>query len=162
MERVIKQFTIKTLSPEYVDKLVAAGADYFIEADWKKNNINCNSPGFRNLCLEYLDNPFVGVYLAIDDKDDVVGFSIIYCQNDYTVEMIGDMFLFAVRPDWRGTLVARSLAELSVALWKAWGVKRIYIECAPGLDDPQHLNLFKNLWGKLGFEPVGIVMKLDL
>jgi GNAT superfamily N-acetyltransferase len=72
--------------------------------------------------------------------------------------MIGEMFMYYVAPEWRGTLVSRSLVEASVEQYKVWGCKRAYAEAASGLEDPRALKYFNNLWAKFGYREIGTVV----
>lgn len=155
-------FNIIKLNEHYIERLVDAAKVFFAESDFKENGIECDTDTFRKLLHEYIYNPYVGAIIAVDEQDNVVGYILIYCQQDYTVQLIGDLYLFFVQPEWRGTKVGRSLVEAAVKQWKEWGCKRVYTEAASGIQEPQYLTMFKNLWAKFGFTEIGVVMKLEL
>ena len=152
-------FDIVTMEAEHLDLVVEAGVEFFNESNlngW----LTVNRAGYRTMLEDSLDNGGVASFLAVS-CNQVVGYIHIYCQNEYTVEPVGELFQFFVRPEWRGTGVARSLIEAAQAQYIAWGCKRAYAEAAPGLRDPRHLNLFRNLFGKFGYEPIGATFMKD-
>lgn len=152
-------FDIVTMGPEHLDLVVEAGLEFFAESNlhpW----LTVNTAGFRTMLEESIGQPNIRSILAVS-CGQVVGYIHIYYQTEYTVEPVGELFQFFVRPEWRGTGVARALLEESQRQYRAWGCKRAYAEAAPGLRDPRHLNLFRNLFGKYGYEPIGATFMKD-
>lgn len=136
-----------------VEDIVAAAIRFHGESD-NAGIVHYNEDKYRSLVTAYICNQYVASFVARDKSDQLIGYIHIYCQDDWTEEMIGEMFQFYVAPEWRGRGVARELVGLADQKWKEWGCKRVYAEAASGVN-PQ---LFCNLYNKFGFKQAGLVM----
>lgn len=129
---------------------------------WNESNFNNGSltlaPDFWKSTVSH----HIGLHdtAAICAKVDgaIVGYVLIYYQTDYTKEKIGEMFQFYVKPEMRGTPVARSLVSSAVEQYEEWGCKRAYCEASPGISHRDHLGMFSNLWAKYGYSEIGVTL----
>lgn len=155
------QFTIRPMMvPADMEQVCRLAERFFYESSFRGLTINLDA--YRKTIMDYYRYPSVKSLVAVTDQGDIVGYIHIYCQQDYTVELIGEMYQFYVAPEYRGTKVSRSLIEGAVAQYKMWGCAVAYCECAPGMEDEKHLQTFSNLWVKYGYKPVGRAFMLDL
>lgn len=154
-----EEFPIETLTRMRFEPMLDCAQCLFDESNFN-GVLTASRPKYRMLLERNIAHPGAKAFIAMDNEF-VVGYILIYCQNDYTEEMIGEMFQFYVRPEYRGSMVARSLIKRACQQWDEWGCVRTYAEASPGFTDIQHLMLFKNLWRKFNFEQVGIIMLRD-
>lgn len=142
-----------------LDQLVDLAADFYDESNFL-GPLRISKENYKKTIAPYIENDNVAAILAV--KDGVIlGYLHIYWQTDFTIERIGEVYQFYVRPDYRGSGVARALVETAVAQYAKWNCVRGYVEAAPGMDKPEHLKLFENLWGRVGYNKIGIVMMGD-
>lgn len=146
-------YDIVTMGEEHLDLVVEAGVAFFRESN-NDGRLTVSVENYRRLIEAYIGHPQAKSIVAIS-CGQVVGYTHIYYQQDFTVERVGELFQFFVRPEWRGTGVARGLVEAANTQYEAWGCSRAYAEAAPGLKDRRALGLFGNLFGKFGYTPVG-------
>lgn len=139
-----------------IDRLVELGSRFYSESNFHKG-LTLSTDNFRKLLEEYIGHVHVGAIVAVVDEV-IVGYCLVYGQNDFTEEMIGELYQFYVLPEYRSSGIARALAEEAVRLYDVWGCRRAYAEASPGMSDPNHINLFKNLWGKVGYFQIGVTM----
>lgn len=151
-----EEFPVEKLNRMRFEPLMDCAQCLFDESNFN-GVLTASRDKYRHLLNHYVSSPYVAGFIAMDNEV-VVGYVLIYCQEDYTVERVGELFQFFVRPEYRGSMVARSLIKAATQQWDEWGCVRTYAEAAPGFDDIKHLMLFKNLWRKFGFEQVGITM----
>lgn len=148
------EFTIERLDRFNFEDAITAGRTFFAESDFSQN-MTPDENKYRSLIYRHIGAEHTAGILAVTPQGKVIGYAYIYCQNDYTVELVGEMFQFYVLPEARGTMVARSIVQEVVKQFDIWGCVRNYAEAAPGLSDARVVKLFSNLWGKFGFKPVG-------
>lgn len=139
-----------------IPQLVELGARFYAESNFR-GSMEMSKVNYQRTLEKYIDLPRVAAILAVKDGE-VLGNAYIYAQNDYTEETVGELYQFYVRPEYRGTGVARSLAESAVLQYAEWNCKRAYVEGSPGFDQLQHLPQFENLWGRFGFKKIGVVL----
>jgi GNAT superfamily N-acetyltransferase len=152
------QFTIKKLDRLLLPAAMDCARTFFYESDFS-TTLTPDPEKYEKLITSYVGTPDAAGILAVDDNGKVLGYAHIYRQNYYTKEWIGEMFQFYVRPETRGTQVARSIAKAVTQQFDECVTARDYIEAAPGLSDPSAVKLFCNLWRKFGFRDVGQTMQ---
>lgn len=150
------EFYVRPAVKMDLDQLVELGARFYQESNFLKG-ASMSKKNYRQTLDRYIGLPYTAGILAVRDGQ-VIGYVYIYAQSDYTVELIGECYQFFVLPEYRGSGVARALVEAAVLQYADWKVARAYVEAAPGMDDPQHIGQFKNLWGRYGYQQIGIVM----
>lgn len=138
-----------------VDEIVALAKGFFEESNLSKN-LTLKEANWRRTVTDYIDYESVNAIIAVVNGN-IVGYCLVYWQEDYTVERIGEMYQFYVLPEFRKTIVPRSLIKYAVKQYEEWGCKRCYLDASPGMGDTQ-LKSFENLWGKFGYEKVGMTM----
>ena len=153
-------FTIYKAGRADISDITEKAVQFFSESDFN-GNLTANPDRYRDMLYDFIDNPHVASFVA-RSGEDVVGYIHIYCQSDYTNELVGEMYQFYVDPNFRGKGVARALVSRAVEQYREWGCKRAYSEAAAGFDDGgKNLRLFINLWKKAGYTEKGIVMVKD-
>jgi len=152
-------FTVSKAGRGDVYDITSAAIAFYQESDFA-GKLPPNPDKYKGLLYEFIDNPYVASFVARDNESqDLLGYIHIYCQNDYTDDLVGEMFQFYVSPKARATGVSRALVDAAVAQYKQWGCKRAYAEASPGFaDDGKNIRLFVNLWKKSGYTEKGIVM----
>lgn len=134
-----------------------AACEFFAESDWQ-GRATLRKDKYAKLLEQYCGHPYVKSILAFVDNA-LAGYIHIYCQDDYTEELIGELYQFYVRKPYRGTKVARLLSQAADEQYKAWGCLRGYVEEAHGGSGRMMSSkLFNNLWSKVGFRPMGTVL----
>lgn len=139
-----------------IPQLVDLGARFFGESN-QLGGATMSREKYQRTLETFINHDLVAAIVA-DVDGEIVGYVHIYAQDDATVELIGDLYQFYVIPEYRGTGVSRELAKAAVSQYAEWNCKAAYIEAAPGMADPHHLQLFENLWGRVGFKKIGLVM----
>lgn len=91
----------------------------------------------------------------IDGK--LVGFGSLVIATGFFNEREADIDKFYVQPKYRGTGIARMLAENLVKLAIANDARVIYALCGSGIDEKND-KMFENLWKKFGFKKTGCLM----
>lgn len=84
----------------------------------------------------------------------LVGVLSMYLARTYYKEIEGDIVIFYVHPDYRGTGVARGLVNAMDSLTKKNNVSIIYTSSGSGMKGNNN-NLYANLFKKFGFEELG-------
>lgn len=156
---MIEEYPTEKLTRMRFEPMLDCAQTFFDESNFN-GVLTPSRPKYRKLLEYHIANSQAAGYVAMDNEV-VVGYVLIYCQDDYTEEMIGELFQFFVRKEYRGTMVARSLIKRACDQWDEWNCKRTYAEAAPGFEDVRNLMLFKNLWGKFGFGQIGITMSRE-
>lgn len=152
-------FLVREAMQSEIPAIVELAGEFFKESNFSRSGLTVDLAAYRKTIENYWRYPSVMSIVALcRDTGQLLGYVHIYCQRDYTVELVGEMYQFYVRPDARGTLVPRELVRAACAQFDAWGCKRSYAECAPGLPDQKSVKTFANLWGKFGFKQIGITM----
>ena len=103
-----------------------------------------NDPWSENSIASELDNR-LSSWLVSLDEDKVVGYV-----GSQTVLGETDMMNIAVHPDYRGRRIATELIEALIDVLSKQGSHSLMLEVRAS-NDPA-----KNLYAKLGFDPVGI------
>lgn len=152
-ETLLDMIQVIDAGPEHVEQIVALGCRFFDESDFH-NNLNVDADEFRRTIKDHMGLPSVAAKIAVHNGV-VVGYVLIYCQKDYTKELIGELYQFYVCPEYRGTPTARLLVQAAINQYDDWGCVRAYAEASPGFSDPRHLKLFENLWKKHGYVLTG-------
>lgn len=150
-------FEIVRGTREHLDQLVALGARFFEESNFAGRGVTISLDNYRKTISEYIDFYSVAAICAVREGQ-VIGYIHIYFQNDFTVERIGEVYQMYVAPEYRGSGVARSLVESAVLQYADWNCARGYVEASPGMQAEEHLKLFENLWGRVGYKKIGLVM----
>lgn len=91
----------------------------------------------------------------IDGK--LVGFGALVIATEFFEEREADIDKFYVQPEYRGTGIARMLAENLVKLAIANDARVIYALCGSGIDEKND-KMFENLWKKFGLKKTGCLM----
>jgi GNAT superfamily N-acetyltransferase len=149
-------FIVRRARREDLEAMVDLGASFFGESN-RLGGATMSRKNYRASLEPYFDHPLVAAFLAERDGQ-LIGNAYIYAQNDATEEYIGDLYQFYILPEYRGTGVSRALADLADKQYADWKCKSGYLEAAHGMKGERHLKLFENLWGRLGFKKIGIVM----
>lgn len=139
-----------------IPQLVELGAAFYQESNFL-GTLTMSKNNYQRTLERYIDHPLVAAIVAVKGGE-ILGYVHIYAQNDYTEELVGEVFQFYIRPEYRGSGISRALAESAVLQYAEWKVARGYVEAAPGMDAEEHLKLFENLWGRVGYKKIGIVM----
>lgn len=143
-----------------LDELAELGARFYDESNFL-GNLTISRENYKRTIGKYIEGYYsvAGIVAVHDGK--IVGYLHIYFQQDFTEERIGEVYQFYVMPEYRGTGVARSLVESANLQYAEWNVARGYVEASPGMDKPEHLKQFENLWGRFGYKKIGIVMSKE-
>lgn len=91
------------------------------------------------------------------ESGKVVGFATIAFLRSFYKETEGDVEMFYVLPEYRGTWAARLLVNCLVENARANDAKVIYTSCLSGIDEKNN-TLYVNLWKKFGFKTLGTVL----
>lgn len=152
-------FFIRPTTWHDLDRVAELAGQFFIESNFSRSGLTVNLEAYKQTIKNYWRNPYVTSFIAIEEEtSDILGYVHIYAQRDYTVELVGEMYQFYVIPRARGTHVSRALVAAACEQYDAWGCARSYCEASPGMPDEKHLMTFRNLWGKFGFNQVGITL----
>lgn len=136
-----------------LDEICEAAVEFFHESSFRKLRLRVDK--YRKLVENHLDHPYCKSLICRIDGE-LAGYIHVYCQDDYTEELIGELYQFYVRKPYRASGVARALVQAADIQWRVWGCARAYSDANPGFDDGgQSVKLFKNLWGKFGFNSTG-------
>lgn len=155
-------FIVRDAMRSEIPQIVRLAAKFFEESNFSRSGLTVDLAAYQRTIENYWRYPLVKSIVALDQHDgDLLGYVHVYCQRDYTVELVGEMYQFYVKPEARGTLVARELVRAACAQFDAWGCMRSYSECAPGLPDEKSVKTFANLWGKFGYKKIGEVLLRD-
>lgn len=141
----------------HVEELFTLAETFWNESNFNNGNLTIRKDYWQDMVRGHIDQEDTEAICCRVDGN-IVGYVLIYYQKDYTQEPIGEMFQFYVAPEYRGTKVARELVKASVAKYEEWGCARAYCEASPGISFKDHLSLFRNLWGKFGYEQVGVTL----
>lgn len=155
-------FVVRRAWRSDLDQLVDLGEMFFRESNFL-GNLTISKKNYRATIEPYIDAnkyPHVAPLIAVKGGE-ILGYLHIYAHRDFTEELVGEAYQFYVRPEYRGSGVARALVEAAVLQYADWKVARAYAEAAPGMDQAQQLKLFENLWGRSGYKKIGIVMMKD-
>lgn len=158
MKRITGNFKVREATHAELDQIVNLAHGFFHESNFSRSGLTVDLEAYRRTLQNYWRYPSVMSLVAIDEEMNVVGYCHIYSQRDYTVERIGEMYQFYVKPEYRKTQVPRALVEAAAAQFDAWGCVRSYAECAPGLPDQKSIMTFANLWGKFGYQQIGVAL----
>lgn len=151
-------FTIQDAEWQHIDQIVALALDFFKESNFSRSGLTVDPVAYRKTITNYWRYPSVKSIIALNDAGDVLGYCHVYCQRDYTIERVGELYQFYVKPEARGTGVSRALVEAACKQFDAWECARSYAEGAAGLPDEKQLKTFANLWSKFGYQQVGVTM----
>lgn len=152
-------FFVRPTTWHDLDRVAELANEFFKESNFSRSGLTVDLEAYKKTIKNYWRNPYVASFIALDaETSELLGYVHIYAQADYTVELVGEMYQFYVAPRARATGVSRALVKAACEQWDAWGCVRAYCEAAPGLDDEKHLMTFRNLWGKFGFEQIGITL----
>lgn len=105
--------------------------------------------------LECIKNWSSILVAEIDGK--LVGFGAIVIATEFFNEREADIDKFYVQPKYRGTGIARMLAENLIKLAIANDARVIYALCGSGIDEKND-KMFENLWKKFGLKKTGCLM----
>lgn len=105
--------------------------------------------------LECIKNWSSILVAEIDGK--LVGFGAIVIATEFFNEREADIDKFYVQPKYRGTGIARMLAESLVKLAIANDARVIYALCGSGINEKND-KMFENLWKKFGLKKTGCLM----
>jgi GNAT superfamily N-acetyltransferase len=139
-----------------VEEICTLAERFFQESNFH-GSLTLDPKGWRKTVSDNIDNPDAAAVIAVVEGK-IVGYCLIYCQRDYTVEAVGEMFQFYIMPEYRGTIVARSVLKYVMRQYDEWGCVRCYAEASPVMTDERHLKMFENLWSKYDYSKVGVVM----
>ena len=153
------QSKFKTIHADesHLDELFTLAENFWHESNYNNGKITLAPHFWKDTVRQHIGLDDTAA-ICVRHNEKIVGYVLIYYQTDYTIERIGEMFQFYVTPDYRGTEVARMLVDAAVNQYKEWGCVRAYCEASPGISFKDHLGLFRNLWGKFGYEEVGITL----
>ncbi len=140
-----------------LDELFVLAERFWGESNYATAGLTLKSEFWKDTVRNHIGLPETAVFAA-RSGGEVVGYVMVYCQRDYTLEPIGEMFQFYVVPELRGSEIARLLVSAADSQYRVWGCARAYCEASPGLSHRDHLGLFKNLWGKFGFIETGVTL----
>jgi len=105
--------------------------------------------------LECIKNWSSILVAEIDGK--LVGFGAIVIATEFFNEREADIDKFYVQPKYRGTGIARMLAESLIKLAIANDARVIYALCGSGINEKND-KMFENLWKKFGLKKTGCLM----
>lgn len=148
---------IISAGPERIDEIFVLAENFWHESNYNKGGLTLKPDHWKQTVSSHMGHPNTAALCAVIE-DKIVGYVLIYYQTDFTEEKIGEMFQFYVSPEFRGSEVSRSLVKAAIDQYEAWDCKRAYCEASPGLANEKHLRFFRNLWGKFGYEQIGISM----
>lgn len=152
------KFKIRDAWHSEIPQIVALANDFFKESDFSRSGLTVDLVAYRKTIENYWRYPSVKSIVALDEEMNVLGYVHLYCQRDYTVELVGELYQFYVKPEYRKTPVPRALVEAACKQFDEWGCARSYAECAPGLPDKKSIMTFTNLWRKFGYQQVGVTL----
>lgn len=153
---VEQEVVIDYATKEDLDELFQLAERFWYESNFD-GKTTLQPDRWKQTLINHIDNPATAAITAwVNGK--IVGYVLIYYQTDYTVEPIGELYQFYVSPEFRGTPIARALVEQADLQFKRWGCARAYCEASPGMSFRDHLGMFANLWGKFGFEKIGVTL----
>lgn len=147
--------SIRVLSDYNVATFKDTASMFFHES--RNDSLTIDVDKFAARILEASAYPTVRAFVYMD-SGACRGYAIINCSDDFTQELIGDMYQFYVRPDARGSEVARSLRDAVCKQFDEWGCAISYVCADTGIDDGRSVSMFRNLWAKAGFKPSGLTM----
>lgn len=154
--------TVRRMEEKDIDVMADVALEFFLESDQK--TLTLRRDKYEAMLYDYMANEYVRSFLAIDEEtQNVAGFIHIYCQDDYTDELIGEMYQFYVRAPYRGTHAGRALVAAANQQYEKWGCARAYCEVGHG-GNGKNLNdkLFVNLWSKFGYHYKGTVLMKEI
>ena len=152
------KFEVRNLTAADMPSFLLAAKTFFYESYHRENTLDLDA--FMNLILQSFAMDTVEIPTVFDlETQTVAGYAIINWNQEFKLEREGDMAEMYVRPDYRGTPVARLLAQAVIDQFDAWGCVSSHLWAAPGLDDQETaLAKFRNLWSKYGYRQTGIIM----
>lgn len=109
----------------------------------------------RENALECIKNWSSILVAEINGK--LVGFGAIVIATEFFNEREADIDKFYVQPKYRGTGIARMLAESLIKLAIANDARVIYALCGSGINEKND-KMFENLWKKFGLKKTGCLM----
>jgi GNAT superfamily N-acetyltransferase len=142
---------------EDLEELFELAETFWHESNFNREGITLRPDHWKHTVATHIALPDTAALCAVV-AGKIVGYVLVYYQADFTEERIGEMFQFYVSPEWRGTNIPRELVAAAMKQYEEWGCVRAYCEASPGLSFRDHLALFKNLWGKFGYQEVGITL----
>jgi len=96
-----------------------------------------------------------------DDQDVICGFAAWTVTFSWFAEPEVDLIMFYVLPEYRGTGVARLMADYYSRIASSVGAKIRYTRCESGMSK-KNVDLYKNLFAKFGYEYLGpVFMKVE-
>ena len=148
---------------EDIDDMLELSRDFFKESNFNQK-LTLDLEVYRELILEFIDDPQVASIICVDAETGFIcGYFHIYCERHYTQELVGEMFQFYVKPEYRGTKAARLIIESAKKWYKEKGCARAYFDADPGFDDDgRNIKLITNLLGKFGYKASGVSLQVDL
>ena len=158
-------FTVRKLQQGDIDAVTAAAVEFFHESD-QAGVLTVRADKYRAMLQSYLHNPFVASFVCFEDdgtnresSPNVAGYLHAYVQDDYTDELIGELYQFYVRRPYRGTQAGRMLVDAANRWYEEKGCARAYSEVGHGVSGRTiGEKLFVNLWNKFGYAPKGTVL----
>lgn len=151
-------FTITKLTDENIDAVCDAATEFWHESDSNKG-LTLRIDKYRAMLKQYMDDPYCCSIVALDAAGDLAGYIHIYTQSDYTNELVGELYQFYVRKEYRGKGVARLIVNAADTWYKEMGCARAYSEVGHGTNGRMiGAKLFENLWSKFGFNRNGYVL----
>lgn len=132
---------------------------FFYESDFAKS-CTLRLDGWKNIASQSIEEHYACMFCAIHNGV-IIGYIIIHAQDDYTEEMVGELFQFYVKNEYRGTPAARMLVKAADQKYNEWDCVRRYAEASAGLEITGYPKVFENLWRKFGYAPNGITMMKD-
>lgn len=145
--------TVRPLMHIDIPDVCAAATEFFQESSFRKQTLRIDK--YAKMLTDYIGNTYVQSFVCYMDNE-LAGYIHIYCQDDYTDELIGELYQFYVRKKFRGKGIARMLVDAADVKWAQWGCVKAYADANPGFDDSGlSVKLFQNLWGKFGFKSTG-------
>ena len=149
-------FETRKIASADIDSMVECADRFFNES--RNKRFTENLPKFRALIEEAMKREQIAVLVTLDGAT-VVSYAILNVTDDFTNELIGDMYQFYVLPEYRGKGVSRLIAQAVVDQFDAWGCPLSHVCADTGIDDDgTTTRLFANLWGKFGYKQTGVIM----
>lgn len=96
--------------------------------------------------------PETCILAKVDDK--IAGIVAAYFTRTYYKEIEGDVVIFYVHPDYRGTPIARSLVNALTMIADKNSAAIVYTSSGSGIGS-QNNKLYGNLFKKFGFQELG-------
>lgn len=155
---------VRLITEADLDSFMECAKVFFNES--RNRKYPADTEKFKNtvaLAMKYPD--LVKVIVAVD-AGKVIAYCVLNTFADYTQQPLGDQYQFYVLPEYRGTGVAREIADATVKQFDDWGCPLSHVSADTGIDDEETHTvkvgkttmLFINLWQRQGYKVSGIIM----